>query len=168
MPKRTSEYQSWLHETLTDPLVAANYLRAAMSDSEEMFLIGLRNVAEAHRVSRVARRAKLSRESLYRMLSPKGNPRYTSLRSVLRTLGLRLSVEPESSAVQVPRTTQAEDKKIAQDVQGTGIGQPWGRGLGPLATQDSGQIDMLTLMPALQPAYPVGSSLNYQNLAQGA
>ncbi|MFB3921254.1 MAG: addiction module antidote protein [Terriglobia bacterium] len=97
MPKRTADYQSWLLETLTDPSVAANYLRAAMRDSEEMFLIALRNVAEAHRMGRVARGARVRRESLYRMLSKRGNPRYSSLNSVLRTLGLRLSVEAETS-----------------------------------------------------------------------
>jgi probable addiction module antidote protein len=172
MPKRTSEYQSWLHETLTDPLVAANYLRAAMSDSEVMFLIALRNVAEAHRVSSVARGAKLSRESLYRMLSPKGNPTYTSLRSVLRTVGLRLSVEPVSSAVRVPPAMQGGDNKVAQDVQGTGIANPWGLDLGLLAAQHLWQdvrilqhkTYVLPMAPAQEPVGPVSSSLYYQKL----
>ena len=124
MPKRTSDYQSWLLETLTDSLVAANYLRAAMRDSEEMFLIALRNVAEAHRMARVAKRAKVSRESLYRMLSKKGNPRYTSLNSVLRTLGLRLSVEPEGTAVPVVPVEpimQSRASKVVQPVEANGI-----------------------------------------------
>ncbi|WP_371113522.1 helix-turn-helix domain-containing transcriptional regulator [Nitrosospira multiformis] len=43
----------------------------------------------------VAAEAGLSRESLYRTLSPKGNPALKTLLAVLKTVGLRLSVEPE-------------------------------------------------------------------------
>ena len=44
----------------------------------------------------VATEAGISRESLYRALSPKGNPTLKTLVAVLKTLGLRLSVTPES------------------------------------------------------------------------
>ena len=97
MPKRTSSYHSGLIDRLRNPQAAASYLRAAMEDSREMFLVALRNVAEARQMSKVAETAKVSRESLYRMLSRNGNPTYNSLDSVLRTVGLKLSVEPVSS-----------------------------------------------------------------------
>lgn len=40
----------------------------------------------------VAAQAGVSRESLYRSLSPKGNPTLKTLLAVLQTMGLRLSV----------------------------------------------------------------------------
>ncbi len=96
MPKRTSDYRGWLLNQLADPVVAANYLNAAIKDSRKMFLTALRNVAEARQMSRVARHSRLSRENLYRMLSGGGNPTLTSLEAVLKTVGLRFSVEPLS------------------------------------------------------------------------
>jgi hypothetical protein len=50
MPKRMRSYDDWLMKQLVDPTVAANYIRAALDDSQEMFLIALRNIAEAHRM----------------------------------------------------------------------------------------------------------------------
>lgn len=38
--------------------------------------------------------AGISRESLYRALSPKGNPTLKTMLAVLGALGMRLSVEP--------------------------------------------------------------------------
>jgi len=60
-------------------------------------LLALRTVAEAYGgLALVA--AGISREALYRALSPKGNPTLKTLLAVLRTVGLRLSVEPENRA----------------------------------------------------------------------
>jgi probable addiction module antidote protein len=42
----------------------------------------------------LAEKANLSRESLYRMLSKRGNPEFKSLYSLLRAMGLRIAVEP--------------------------------------------------------------------------
>jgi probable addiction module antidote protein len=62
-------------------------------------LLALRTVAEAYGgLGVVAVEAGISRESLYRTLSPKGNPTLKTLLAVLKTVGLRLSVEPESHA----------------------------------------------------------------------
>ncbi|HET7835491.1 MAG TPA: transcriptional regulator, partial [Variovorax sp.] len=43
----------------------------------------------------VAAEAGISRETLYRTLSPKGNPTLKTLLAVLKTVGMRLSVESE-------------------------------------------------------------------------
>ncbi len=62
-------------------------------------LLALRTVAEAYDgLGRVATEAGISREALYRALSPKGNPTLRILLAVLKTVGLRLSVEPEHRA----------------------------------------------------------------------
>lgn len=81
--------------------LAVAYLKAAMQsldDPQERAagLLALRTVAEAYGgLAMVASEAGISRESLYRALSPKGNPTLKTLVAVLKTLGLRLSVEPE-------------------------------------------------------------------------
>jgi probable addiction module antidote protein len=45
-------------------------------------------------MSALAERTGLSRETLYRTLSDKGNPRLDTLAAILAAFGLRLSVRP--------------------------------------------------------------------------
>ena len=53
-------------------------------------------VAEAQGgVAQLAEAAKLNRESLYRMLSDRGNPEFRSLDALLHALGFRLSIAVE-------------------------------------------------------------------------
>jgi probable addiction module antidote protein len=90
----TKSYRDSLLESLQDPAEAAAYLDAALEDEDSrVFLMALRDVAEARGISHVAAEADLNRESLYRMLSEEGNPRLSSLDALLRALGLRLAVE---------------------------------------------------------------------------
>ena len=84
--------------------MAVEYLKAALEslddpDDRAAGLLALRTVAEAYGgLAVVAAQAGISRESLYRTLSPNGNPTLKTLLAVLKTLGLRLSVEPEKHA----------------------------------------------------------------------
>lgn len=96
MAKATS-YQKDLIESLKDPCEAAAYINVAIEEGDRaLFLLALRNVAEANGgMAAVAEKAKLSRESLYRMLSQKGNPEIKSLIPLLHIMGLRLSVVAE-------------------------------------------------------------------------
>jgi len=95
MPKRTRSFRAQLLKDLADPQEAACYIGAALEDpDEEMFLIALRDVAEARSgMSTIASEAGVSRESIYRMLSKTGNPTHSNLRGILRALNLKLSVE---------------------------------------------------------------------------
>jgi len=99
--KPTKSYQATLLEALKDPVEAVAYLNAALEedseDAEELFLLALRNVAEARGVAKLAEEAALNRESLYRVLSPKGNPRLSTLGALLDALGLRLAVEVKAA-----------------------------------------------------------------------
>jgi probable addiction module antidote protein len=80
----------------------ATYVAAALNDVNEperrtAGLIALRTVAEAYGgLGAVARAGRVSRASVYRALSAKGNPRLTTLIELLRTVGLRLSIEVET------------------------------------------------------------------------
>ena len=87
------KHNEWLREQLKDPGFAAEYLTAAAEDEEPaVFLQALRKVAEAQGMSEVAKQAGIPRESLYRMLSLKGNPRWSTLAPVVRATGLKLEV----------------------------------------------------------------------------
>jgi probable addiction module antidote protein len=89
-------------ELRADPVYAAEYLQAAMEDTEEpaVLLIALRHVSEAYGMADVAKAAGIKRESLYRALSPKGNPTLKTLTAVLKAVGLRLAVAPGTSGQQ--------------------------------------------------------------------
>lgn len=88
------------------PFRAADHLRSDTEIAayiEEMLIDGdpravpvaLRTVAEAlGGMSALADKTGLSRETLYRTLSQKGNPRLDTLGAILAAFGLRLSVQP--------------------------------------------------------------------------
>jgi probable addiction module antidote protein len=92
--KKSTAYQPNLIESLRDAGEAEEYLNAALEeDDPELFLLALRNVAEAQGgVGQLAEKAKLNRESLYKMLSERGNPELRSLDALLHALGFRLAV----------------------------------------------------------------------------
>jgi probable addiction module antidote protein len=81
----------------SDPAFAEEYLTAAMEEADqpggrEALLTALRHVAEAQGMATVAERAGLPRESLYRALSPKGNPTIKTLLAVVGATGHKLAV----------------------------------------------------------------------------
>ncbi|UCH28190.1 MAG: putative addiction module antidote protein [Myxococcales bacterium] len=88
----TTTYRDELSGVLTDPVEAGEYLAACFHESDEAFLLGLRHVVGARGgMSQLAAATGLSRESLYRTLSPNGNPQLSTLRLIVRALGLQLS-----------------------------------------------------------------------------
>jgi probable addiction module antidote protein len=89
MPKRTTSFRDELLADLADPQEATAYLNAALEDSEEMFRVALRDVAEARQMAKVAENAGVARESVYRMLTVKGNLTYTSLIGILHASASR-------------------------------------------------------------------------------
>jgi probable addiction module antidote protein len=94
MSQVSVSYVDGLLERLKDPEDALAYLNAALEDGDqEVFLLALRDVAEARGLTAVAQEAQLNRENLYRMLSRQGNPQLTSLVALLKSMGLRLAIE---------------------------------------------------------------------------
>lgn len=86
-----------------DPTFADEYLSAALDEVDkpggrEALLAALRHIAEAHGMAEVAKRAGIKRESLYRALSPKGNPTIKTLLAITNAVGLKLSVHREAAA----------------------------------------------------------------------
>ena len=78
-----------------NPDFVAEYLRASLDDEDEprVLLLALRHLAQAQGIAKIAKSAGIERESLYRSLSPKGNPRLSTLVAVTKAIGLRLTVE---------------------------------------------------------------------------
>ncbi|BAV33751.1 addiction module antitoxin [Sulfuricaulis limicola] len=76
------------------------YLNAALEDGEPAVLLeALRNVAQAKGgIAALAKTAGVSRESLYRTLSRRGNPKIDTVMALLRAMGLKLSIDQRKAA----------------------------------------------------------------------
>ena len=73
-------------------------MRLVDNDGPSVLLIALRRVAEARGdIAKVAKAAGIERESLYRALSVRGNPRLSTLVAVTKAVGLKLTVETAQS-----------------------------------------------------------------------
>ena len=96
--KASRSFDKTRNEVLKDPQVAAIYLEEILADGNmEIFTAALKNVAKARLggMTALSDRTNLGRETLYRTLSKRGNPRLETLTKVLHALGLRISVTPE-------------------------------------------------------------------------
>ena len=113
-----SHHELEVEELREDREFAVEYLKVAMEaldNPEERGggLLALRAVAEAYGgLGAVAAAAGISRESLYRALSPKGNPTLKTLVAVLKTVGLRLSIT-EKQPVQNAQTSSDDSSAAA-------------------------------------------------------
>ncbi|MEO7793790.1 MAG: addiction module antidote protein [Thermoanaerobaculia bacterium] len=80
---------------LTSEAEMAAYLEAALEDGDAALIAAaLGDIARAKGMTDVARKAGLGRESLYKALSPAGNPELATVLRVVAALGLRLRAEP--------------------------------------------------------------------------
>lgn len=106
----------YMLERLRDPATAAAYINAAThEDDPGAFLQALRNVAEARGgLSKIATRAGLNRQQLYRTLSSAGNPELRSLTRILEATGLQLVVtaKPERRA-RTPKKRASKSRAVA-------------------------------------------------------
>jgi probable addiction module antidote protein len=90
-----SHVEAMIRRLRKHPNFAAEYLKAALEESDEprVLLIALRHLAQAQGIAKVAKAAGIERESLYRALSARGNPRLSTLVAVTKAIGLKLTVE---------------------------------------------------------------------------
>jgi probable addiction module antidote protein len=73
----------------------AAYLQAAFEDGDPSLVVhALGNIARARGMTQIARETGLSRESLYKALSPDGNPEFAPILKVVQALGIELHAEP--------------------------------------------------------------------------
>lgn len=83
-----------------DPAFAADYLNSVLTDGDqEELMLALRRVAQAvGGMQAVAETAKLNPKTLYRTLSPQGNPELRSFMSILHAVGMKMSIVPSEQA----------------------------------------------------------------------
>lgn len=119
MSENKYDYKADLLARLKELQYAQLYLEAAAKESQETFLLALRDVAEAQKgMAQLAVEADVNRENLYRALSEEGNPTLSTLTSVLDALGMELlpslkQIVPTSSEPS-PRTTEHSETDSVQ------------------------------------------------------
>jgi probable addiction module antidote protein len=96
MANRTIKTHPWdIIEHLKTEEEMAAYLEAALEEGDPALVVAaLGDIARAKGMTQIAREAGLGRESLYKALSPSGNPEFATILKVVDALGLRLHVEP--------------------------------------------------------------------------
>ncbi|MFL6237387.1 MAG: addiction module antidote protein [Thermoanaerobaculia bacterium] len=73
----------------------AAYLEAALEEGDpSLVAAALGDIARAKGMTQLARDTGLGRESLYKTLSPSGNPELATLLKIVGALGLRLHATP--------------------------------------------------------------------------
>ncbi|HTW68770.1 MAG TPA: addiction module antidote protein [Acetobacteraceae bacterium] len=90
---KTTPWDSADHlETAED---VATYLEAAFEDGDPALISHVLGVvARARGMAEIAQQTGLGRQSLYKALSAEGHPEFSTVLSVVRALGLKLTVTP--------------------------------------------------------------------------
>jgi probable addiction module antidote protein len=82
----TSEY-------LDSPEMIHEYLKVVMEDGDsELLFEAIGNVAKAQGMSEIARKTNLSRQNLYKALSPNSSPKFDTVKKVIEALGCKLAI----------------------------------------------------------------------------
>ncbi len=93
---RTRRWDAADHLESNEDIVA--YLEAAFEDGDPAVIAAaLGDIARARGMTKVATDAGLGRESLYKALSPNGNPEFATVLKVIQALGLGLRVSAEKA-----------------------------------------------------------------------
>jgi probable addiction module antidote protein len=97
MPKTVTTPWDPAEHLKTEQDMAA-YLEAALEEADPTLIAAaLGDIARAKGMTQVAREAGLGRESLYKALSPAGNPEFATILKVVAALGLQLHAAPASA-----------------------------------------------------------------------
>lgn len=98
----TADFDEFQLQKLKDLDFAAGYLSACLEEGEDVFLLGIRQVAKAQGgMKSLSDATKLNREGLYDMLSKAGNPLFSSITTVLDKLGFEVKVSPKAHGKKV-------------------------------------------------------------------
>lgn len=83
-----------------------SYLNEALEDEDpRVFLLALKDVVIAKGgFSKISKETNVSRESMYKTLSTKGNPTFKNLNKLVDTVGFQISIKPKKSVKKSTRT----------------------------------------------------------------
>ena len=95
MEKKTEILTDWdMAEYIRTKKDVVAHLEAALAENDIPFLLSvIGDIARSEGMTKIARSLGMSREGLYRSLSPTGKPSFETVVKLLNLLGLRLSVE---------------------------------------------------------------------------
>ena len=95
MTKKIVTYPWDISEHLRTEEEIAAYLNAVLEDGDTaLFVSAIGDIAKARGMTEIARKAGVSRSSLYHSLSGRGNPEFATMMSVIHSLGVRLTAAP--------------------------------------------------------------------------
>jgi probable addiction module antidote protein len=84
-------------EYLVDDATISAYLSAALEDGDpDILKVALGNIARAKGMTKLAAETGITRDGLYKALSPTGNPSFATVQKVIAALNLRLDVTPSA------------------------------------------------------------------------
>ena len=95
MAIRTTRWDSAEHLKTEEDIQL--YLEACIEEADgdpALIVHALGVIARAKSMSQLAKETGLSREGLYKALSPGGNPTFATVAKVVKALGLKLTVQP--------------------------------------------------------------------------
>lgn len=94
-------FNDFLDEYLKDEQVAADFLSQALEEEDfETFILSLKDVIRVHgSITAIAKKAKLSRGTLYKLFSSKGNPELKTISTLLHTIGYDLKVTKRTNTL---------------------------------------------------------------------
>jgi probable addiction module antidote protein len=93
--KNITSWDASEHLETEEDMVA--YLEAALAENDPALIVAvLGDIARAKGMTQIAKQAGLGRESLYKALSPEGNPEFATVLKVVDALGLRLHASAEN------------------------------------------------------------------------
>ena len=91
MPLKTTRWDP--SEFLDNPESIAAYLEAAFEDgAPSLIAAALGDIARAIGMTQMATQAGVTREALYKALSPTGDPRLSTFLGVMKALGIKLTL----------------------------------------------------------------------------
>lgn len=101
-PAVGSDFSEHFSVALRDPEVAAEYLMAAIEESDlDYFKVALGRVAKAHGISNIAQITEIPRATLYNILQENSNPSLANIQEILGACGLTITVTSKVEAAEI-------------------------------------------------------------------
>ncbi len=98
MSAKGTSFNEYLMEKLKDPELACHFISEAMQEHDPEYLkVALGEIVKAYGVGYISDQTGIGRQTIYKMLSEKGNPTHRNLVAILDALGLELMVRPKKS-----------------------------------------------------------------------
>jgi probable addiction module antidote protein len=88
-----------IKDYINDANEAQGYLQAAMDDGISRWLVALGEIAKSRGMKELAEDTGLSRQSLYKTLSGKTNPKIETIDKIVQSLGFKLQIIPKHNII---------------------------------------------------------------------